>query len=361
MEIFDNAFQSILNQLFGTGLTNNCLKSLNLAYSILYAADHGGTNGHLTTIRQLYGILETIGLAFIVVMLFVTLATLAINSQVTAESMIRTFAQAIAAVLIMDNGIGICNLIFRFASSVTKLLMSAEGKITATPTEYSYAVSAMTAFAENAHLLTQIGIFFKLLFPLILSWVAEIVVRLTCLTMVLELTARVILAPLAIADNFSNSRFFHIHAVTYFKKLLGVCLQGACILLIVFMFQFVSTAVMANDPNLLSTKTIVSEKSDADADGAKTAVETTKILEISSLANENKGKDGDSKSSTDDALNNVKYGKSALKNYADDGKKYYEKMFTSASVVSLCALEVTMILAVTKSRDLAYMLVGVDR
>ena len=361
MEIFDNAFQSILNQLFGSGQTNSCLKSLNLAYSILYEADHGGANGHLTTIRQLYGILETVGLAFIVVMLFVTLATLAINSQLTAESMIRTFAQAIAAVLIMDNGIGICNLLFRFAIGITKMLIAAEGKISATPTEYAYAVNAMTAFADNAHLLTQIGIFFKLLFPLILSWVAEIVVRLTCLTMLLEIIARVVLAPIALADNFSRSRFFHIHAVTYFKKLLGVCLQGACILLIVFMFQFVSTSIMSNDPNLLSTKTIVADKTDADADGAKTAVETTKILEISNLANENKGKDDSKKSSTDDALNNVKYGKSALKNYSDDGKKYYEKMFTSASIVSLCALEVTMILAVTKSRDLAFLLVGVDR
>lgn len=152
----------------------------------------------------------------------------------TVEQFIRTFIKLLVGKLMMDN----CMALLEGFSAFANALASGMSENASTTS----IVDVTPLMEKNLKFWKDIALWLKLIIPYIGILVAGIMARITIYSRAIEIIARNMMAPIGMADIFSEG--IRGSGFRYLKKLLAVNLQGTIIIAILMAMNFFNNSLI---------------------------------------------------------------------------------------------------------------------
>lgn len=355
-QFVNSVIEKVMDRMFTNDMLTTVKSILDRMSAVLSQAQIDGGAG---TIKSLYDFIATIGFVVLTLLFCISIYEQAVAGEFTFESFVKTAVRAIIGALAIEYGLTIMEGIIKFSDALVTLFMKVKDRVpSGNITNYTLMLSNIQAFLDSLSDMTKIGTFFQVMVPWLLSWATEIVVMFIGVARMIELLVRGIMAPIALADMFG--RDMNPHAVIYVKKFFAVCLQGFCILAIVFASSVVSGAIM--DPNNSNgSASLQNAKTQLDAltqNQAKDAINASGVVDdIASISMTITGMKQEDQVKLVESARQAKL--ESLQPSIAIGKPYFQNVFSNTNMVAFCAIEVAELIAVLKSRDIANLLCGV--
>lgn len=200
----------------------------------------GGTfQGVWETATTIYNAVAPIGLILLVVYFLIDLMEGVTAEQINIEMLIKKFIKLVVGEILISNGMTLIQGFVDFGNGLANLV------------SYTYAsfssqdiIDTMMAGMSDYGFFEAIMFRAQLLIPSAAAWVIGIVVKVVCFSRVLELAARAMLSPIAVADIFSGGT--RSSGFRYMKKILALCIQGVVLLAIAIGVSSIEAGVLGS-------------------------------------------------------------------------------------------------------------------
>lgn len=221
-------------------------ESFGISTDELMKFDINGTFKDLfDTMSNGYSAISLLGSILVFIYFLLEIGEVSVNDGFTYESFLRLGIKTIVGILIIKNGMEIIGLGFTTCSNIyeeltaNNLTMGAEAVFTEGNCIYDRLASAWGLIAP----LVAIGEMIGLAIPYLLLLLLSMSITLTCWIRIMDLTIRVMFAPIGMADMLKSGH--HTSGINYFKKLLASALQGAVLAAVVIAFMGVKNAMFS--------------------------------------------------------------------------------------------------------------------
>ena len=215
-----------------------------------------------------------------------------------------------------------------------------------------------------------IGLFLLGVIPYALAFLLRIIIKATMIVIAVELIVRAALAPIALADVYGDN--LRPHAVTYLKNFAATCLQMACIVGIIMAFSILNSVMMTRDPQVAEVMATIEQYTTAEnradiSDRIRLATRTEHLSLTPNAADEEDEEvakyskeeiEAHAEGLTSTPNEQVGVARQALELNKEEGKALYKSIFSMSRMISFMAMALALILAITKTRDIARMIVG---
>ena len=242
----------IANNLYGNGLLDFIGDILLKVAGILQAGTNGSAIASSYSIAQVYNLFVTVGTALLALYTIIDIyETISSSGEWTVEGITRSFAGFLIGYLVIANGMEILSGIVNIGNILLlKFLESDALSVDVfSETDLDMAMSAITAYLSRMGITGTIRAFFILIVPWGLVWIVKLVSAFFCVERILEIMARIALAPIALAGSFARGAFSH--GIQYLKKLATLAIQGALVIIIVWAGSSITATLANNGSSLL--------------------------------------------------------------------------------------------------------------
>lgn len=203
----------------------------------------------------LYDTFKSLGFMFCCLYFLIDLIDKTTKEQLNPEHFMRQFIKLLVAILIIENGLTLIGYFFDLTSG----LIDSIGSNTNTQSIDFTMLDAVAEYANQKNwilgTLVGIGEMTTLLVPSIASLIAKAIITIQCWSRFIEISIRVVFAPIGMADMFSDG--LHGTGFRYLKKLLSVLLQGVMIIAIVALCQKIQAAMSVSSSVFFQVSQIV--------------------------------------------------------------------------------------------------------
>lgn len=241
----DSLLESMLNIICGSNLFADIYETL----SVNLFSSSGTFGPAYSVVRAIYNSVMSIGVMLLFVYFTLSLVDKMSSDSFTWEQLWRQFAWLLAGKFVMEHGFEILELLFQIGMA-TAAQISGLGDPNVTETVID-AQAVIDAFVESFDgiwsVLAKGVMMIYLLVPWILAWIMGLAVNIICYSRVIEIYARVTLAPVALSDLFQSGT--HGTGWRYLKSFLAVALQGALILIIGMIYSAVFQSIVMDPPD----------------------------------------------------------------------------------------------------------------
>ena len=182
-----------------------------------------------------YNAIKAVGVAILTLYFLIELADKTSHENFTVEHFIRMFIKYIIGYELIRNGLSIFKKIVQFSNSLTSeiSLESADGAVN------EKLIEAITDLADG--IFTGIGCMAMLLLPAIITAGLGIFLSLIFISRVIEMSVRMMFAPIACADIFSEGT--RGGGFRYIKKFVAIGIQPAIIVGVYLMASKISISL----------------------------------------------------------------------------------------------------------------------
>ena len=238
----DNLLESMLDTICGSNLFADIYETL----SVNLFSSGGVFGAAYSVVHAIYNSVMSIGVMLLFVYFMLALVDKMSSDSFTWEQLWRQMAWLLAGKYVMENGFEILELLFNIGMAVAAQI-SALGDPTVTETAID-AATIIEEFTESFNgfyaILAKGVMMIFLIIPWLLAWIMELAVNIICYSRVIEIYARVTLAPVALSDLFRSG--VQGTGWRYLKSFLAVALQGALILIIGIVYSAVFGSIVMN-------------------------------------------------------------------------------------------------------------------
>lgn len=177
--------------------------------------------------ESVYNALSFLGCIIVFVYFLLELVDQEMDDGLTYETLARYALKTLIAFMIIRNGFTIIMMGMNEASKIfTTLAAGTSGTSVALFTCSSCPFNTISGV--NGNFIEAIGLYVSYLLPYLTMLIAKLIVRVICWARMVDVTVRIMLAPIGMADLAKDG--MKSNGMRYFKKLLASALQGACIL-----------------------------------------------------------------------------------------------------------------------------------
>jgi len=223
----------VLQALLGGGTAQT-------VYNYLTSSTSALSNSLLAGI---YGIFQSIAFGLLLLWFVWDILDHAMQQRLTMDTFFQSLVRMLVSGLLIYNCMDLISAMVRLGDSLM-------GNFTKTYSESSYSsgMSAISAFvkadADNAK--GAVGFLIRGLAPWIVIQAADTIIYLVCIVRGIDLIARITLAPLVVANGYTDSYQRRSTALRYMKKLLASVLTGIAILAVIWgSYYAMDTILMA--------------------------------------------------------------------------------------------------------------------
>lgn len=231
-ETMKNAIESLLELIFGSNFLTD------LSEHVMMIPTEFSTTWQ--TVESIYNSLF-VPLAWCLMLMFFMIHMIdnASYQELTPEKFIKQFGKLILAACLVANGLVLLEKFLLLGAGLVGNFQSLSGGIGG-GTEI---METMMEFAEQDTdgfgFWGSLFFIIKLLIPLVISWIINLVVSVICYSRVLELMVKTLFAPIPLCDVFSDS-YGHSNSIRYFRGYAATCFQAVVIYAIGFLYSKIS-------------------------------------------------------------------------------------------------------------------------
>ena len=353
----------IFEVFFGETLQNTVVYWTQNAQNIISSSSTPSSD-NITSFSEIYNIFMYIGLGFVLLAFFMNMMQENAEGRLTIESLLKSGAKSVISCLLIINGVSILNGLLIFSVSILRLVSDSLTKLAPTGFDMEYAKICILTYLNSGstlgNFINAAGKQYSIIMPFAFCAILYVMISLMMISNIVELIVRAIFAPIALTGVYE--KFANTDAMIYLKKFLATALQGAVIVGLITAFSLLSAGIMRVDAGMQRAQEISVEASANDAETAKkiyqlidysydTNAITAEVDEDDKarpLTEEEIQKQSDELTSTE-KLTDV---------YKDQGKMYYEALFSSTSLFTFITMIMALIIAITRSRHIANVICG---
>ncbi len=250
----DNLLEGMVDMICGANLFSDIYDTL----SVNLFSSGGAFGAAYSVVRAIYNSVMSIGVMLLFVYFTLSLVDKMSSDSFTWEQLWRQLAWLLAGKYIMENGFEILELLFNIGMAVAARISAlGDPMVTETAIDAAAAIEELTeSFNGFFAVLGKLIAMVILLFPWLLAWVMKLAVNVICYSRVIEIYARVTLAPVALSDLFRSG--LQGAGWRYLKSFLAVALQGALILIIGIIYSAVlSSVTISQEPGWWSLVALI--------------------------------------------------------------------------------------------------------
>lgn len=241
----DSLLESMLNIICGSNLFADIYETL----SVNLFSSSGTFGPAYSVVRAIYNSVMSIGVMLLFVYFTLSLVDRMSSDSFTWEQLWRQFAWLLAGKFVMEHGFEILELLFQIGmATAAQISVLGDPNVTETVIDAQAVIDAFVESFDGIWSVLAKGVMMiYLLVPWILAWIMGLAVNIICYSRVIEIYARVTLAPVALSDLFQSGT--HGTGWRYLKSFLAVALQGALILIIGMIYSAVFQSIVMDPPD----------------------------------------------------------------------------------------------------------------
>ena len=198
--------------------------------------------------ESVYDMLAIVGAIIVFTYFLLELAEVNMDDGFTYETLTKHVIKTIVGILIIKNGFMILEWALTTCTSIFDTLSTATSGNAISVFTFSGCPFHMCV---GANLIDFLGGFFSYAIPYIAILAAMMTVRIICWARLLDITIRVMLAPIGMSDLIKGG--MNSGGVRYLKKLCASSLQGACILAVMAAYRAIAASIYATSTGVFAS------------------------------------------------------------------------------------------------------------